>query len=378
MSPNIVYLGLVSFFTDFATALINPILPIFVTLYLGADMKEMGIIVAASTFVSYFLRVFAGVISERLSLYKAPAVLGYAISTVAKPLISSCDSYRCVALLKSAERLGKAVRSAPKDAIIAFCSSDGFGKSFGFHKTLDIAGETAGTLTLFAVLFWIGTAEETIRTLFAATIIPGTVALAIMLFLVKEPKIEKKSEFRFVKEDIKVYLSLVPYFLTLFFLFNESFFAIRAERTGIEIYTIPLLFLLSSLTQTASSYRFGLLLDKIGYEKSMALALFFAAISQAALALSGWSVWISFVFLGLFTVLSLNSTRAYIASKAKQKAFLYGLFYASVAVSAAGGALVEGWLWERMGFAAAEIFAVTGTVFIWLLYLFKALNETRS
>ena len=157
---NVVMLGWVSFFTDMASAMVNPILPIFVVSVLHQGVDKLGIIVAVATFVSYALRLLSGYISDRYGIVKPLVVGGYALSALSKPLIGFSQGYRSVAALKALERLGKGLRSAPKDLMIAHYSpKEGSGKSFGFHKTLDIAGELSGTLLLFGLLWCLGQNE---------------------------------------------------------------------------------------------------------------------------------------------------------------------------------------------------------------------------
>ena len=167
MNKNILYLGLVSFFTDFATAMINPILPIFVVYYLHASVEKLGYIVAIATFVSYIFRIASGYVSDRFAIVKPIVVAGYALSALSKPLLGFAHTWQSVAALRALERLGKAVRSAPKDALISAYATR-VGRGFGLHKTLDIAGELGGSLLLFFVLHHISQSEETIRLLFFA------------------------------------------------------------------------------------------------------------------------------------------------------------------------------------------------------------------
>ncbi len=167
MNKNILYLGLVSFFTDFATAMINPILPIFVVYYLHASVEKLGYIVAIATFVSYIFRIASGYVSDRFAIVKPIVVAGYALSALSKPLLGFAHTWQSVAALRALERFGKAVRSAPKDALISAYATR-VGRGFGLHKTLDIAGELGGSLLLFFVLHHISQSEETIRLLFFA------------------------------------------------------------------------------------------------------------------------------------------------------------------------------------------------------------------
>jgi len=350
LNKNVIYLGLVSFFTDFATALINPLLPIFIVVYLNEGVDKLGFVVALSTFFSYALRVVSGYISDRYGIHKPLLVAGYGLSAVSKPLLGFSQSYKSVAILRSLERIGKAIRTAPKDSMLAFYGEKKMGRTFGLHQTLDIAGEFGGTVALFLVLLYLGTAEKTVREVFFFTAIPGAIALFILIFFVEDiKKGPKKVSFFLERDDLNIIAKLFFYFLFLFFFFNEAFFTVAAKNRGIDTLYIPILFLLSTFTQTLTSYLSGVLIDRYGAQKILALSLFFGTAAQGVLLIEQkWAVAAAFILFGLFNVFSLNSARSYIA-RGKSRGTLYGLFYAAMALFGAAGAYIIGLLWQKIG-----------------------------
>ncbi len=381
MNKNIVYLGFVSFFTDLVSAMVNPILPIFVVVYLGEGMDKLGIIVAIATFVSYALRLLSGYISDRYGIVKPLVVAGYALSAFSKPLMGFSKGYVSVAFLKASERLGKALRSAPKDSLIAYFGDEKkMGKTFGFHKTLDIAGEFSGTVLLFLVLYLVGQSEEIIRDIFFATFLPGIIALFIVVFFVEDvSKKEKKEAFSLSKEDKRVIGDLFFYFIFIFFFFNEAFFTMQAKEVGIKIAFIPLLFIVSTFVQTLTSYYSGILIDKIGVEKTLLISYIFGILAQIFLFFQiELLTWISYAFLGLFTVFSLNANRAYIAKNSKNRASVYGVFYAGVALFGAIGAYIIGFLWDKVGMDKALIFSLSGILCVFFIFFIKAKFVSKS
>ena len=374
IDKNVAMLGWVSFFTDMASAMVNPILPIFVVMVLHEGMDKLGIIIAIATFVSYALRMFSGYMADHYGIVKPLVVGGYALSALSKPLIGLTDGYRGVASAKAFERLGKGVRSAPKDLMIAhYSQKNASGKTFGFHKTLDIAGELNGTVILFALLFYFGQSETVIRTIFYATFIPGVIGLIIVAFFVKDiPKTKTvaKTSFKLTAGDKKTLKSLLFYFLFLLFIFNEAFFTMQAKGVGIATAVIPLLFVVSTGMQTATSYLFGVWIDKIGVKRIMTFAYLCGVIAQGLLYLqSPLSTWFSYAFLGLFTVASLNANRAFIARSADNRGSVYGVFYAGIALFGAVGAYVSGMIWEHYGVEAALQYSLIGTAVMSSLFL---------
>jgi len=374
IDKNVILLGWVSYFTDMASAMINPILPIFVVLILHEGMDKLGIIVAVATFVSYALRLLSGYISDRYGIVKPLVVGGYALSAFSKPLMGSAHCYQSVAALKAFERVGKGLRSAPKDLMISAYSKDNAsGKTFGFHKTMDIAGELSGTLILFALLWYFGQSETVIRNIFYATLIPGLAGLAVAAFFVKDIQVKRSrsdTRFSFTVRDKVAVKSLFFYFLFLFFLFNEAFFTMQAKSVGIATAVIPLLFVVSTTIQTLTSYPLGLLIDRYGVDRVLLFSYLSGIAAQLLLLLQKpLFTWIAYAFLGLFTVASLNANRAYISQFADNRGSVYGVFYAGVALFAGAGAFVSGMIWEHFSMQSALLYALAGTMSILLFFL---------
>ena len=380
IDKNVVMLGWVSYFTDMASAMINPILPVFVVSMLHEGMDKLGLIVAVATAVSYALRIVSGYISDRYGIVKPLVVGGYALSALSKPLLGMTHGYKSIAALKALERFGKGMRSAPKDLMISQYSQSGAsGKTFGFHKTMDIAGELSGILLLFGVLWLFGQSQTVIRTLFYATLVPGVIGVVIVLFFVQDiPRTvsSPKSSFRLTKHDWHVVFSLMFYFLFIFFMFSDAFFTMQAKETGIPVMYIPLLFALSSAAQTLTSYGFGVLIDRFGARSMLLFSYIFAMAAQLLLYLQKpLYTWMAFLFLGLFTVASLNANRAFISEHADNKGSVYGVFYAGIALFGAAGAYVVGKIWEGFGIDAALRFSMAGTMILAVLFVVVSVRK---
>ena len=376
IDTNVIRLGWVSYFTDLASAMVNPLLPLFVVTVLHEGMDKLGIIVAVATFVSYALRLVSGYLADRYGIVKPLVVGGYLFSAVSKPLLGLTQGWQSIAALRACERLGKGLRSAPKDMMIAAYSREAaHGKTFGFHKTLDIAGEFSGTLLLFGVLWYFGDSETVMRLLFFATVVPGIVGVVIVLFFVRDvPKPDAAPEaaprrFRLSARDRATVGGLGFYFLFFFFVFNDAFFTMQAKEVGIAVAVIPLLFAVSTGIQTLTSYALGVGSDRFGNGTVMAFGYLCGIIAQGLLWLQTTAAtWAAFAFLGLFTVATLNANRAMIAQQADNRGSVYGIFYAAVALFGAGGAAFGGWLWEHFGMQTALNVSLGGTAAVGALY----------
>ncbi len=368
MNKNIIYLGLVSFFTDMASAMVTTILPLYVVYILKDGIDKLGIIIAVATFISYFFRVIFGILSDRYQVVKPFVVTGYVISAITKPLLAFASTWQSVAVLRGVERMGKAIRSATKDRLISFYAGSESGRGFGFHKMLDIGGETLGALIAFLILYFIGKNIEVFKGIFLATIIPGIIAVIIVVFFVEDVPFEKKDKQKLnLSKDKALFPFLFVYFGFLFFMFSNDYFIIKAKEAGFEIAFIPLLVILLNFTQTVTSYYFGILIDKTGVKKIMIFSYLFGIVSMILIYFN--LIILGFVFLGLFLVSSLNSMRSFISLNAKNQASVYGIFYGGIALASSLGAIIIGQIWERLGERAAEIFSISGLVLIFLFYL---------
>ena len=374
IDKNIVALGFVSFFTDMASSMITSILPLYIVYILHEGVDKLGFVVGIATFVSYGFRFVFGYLSDKFHIVKPFVVIGYALSAITKPLLYFSGSWVSVALLRGLERVGKAIRSATKDTLMsAYSKKNRSGKTFGFHKTMDIAGELSGSVIAFLLLFYVGESERIFKDIFAFTLIPGIFAMIVVVFFVKDAPYKKRrfsGEEEFLSFDLKQDYHLLPilfiYFGFTFFIFNDSFYILSAKEAGYKIAYIPLLVILLNLVQTIFSYYFGITSDKFG-EKRVLFASFLFGITSMFCIYQNFIV-IGYILLALFLISSINSVRAYISSNATNKGTLFGLFYAGVAISGAIGAFVTGILWSHYGKNFAELFSLGGMAVIIFIY----------
>lgn len=370
INKNIIALGWVSFFTDMASSMITTLLPIFVVYVLNEGVDKLGVIIAIATFASYIFRIVFGYLSDKYKIVKPFVVTGYLISAVTKPLLGISESFSSVAFLRASERLGKAVRSASKDSLLSsYAKKSSHGKTFGFHKMMDIAGELSGALIIFIIFLYLAKDENTIRVIFESTLLPGLLAVFIMIFFVKDkPKKIQETDTVLNKEDYKLFPLLFTYFGFLFFVISEQFFIVYAKEDGFALSTIPLFIILFTFVQTVVSYYGGLMVDRFGSIKVLLISFIFGILSMISVKLN---LWLSFAFLGLFTVLSLNAIRSYISLNAKSKGFVYGVFYGGIAIFSSLGALIIGYIWQHFGIDVVLKFSIIGMIFITVMLIFK-------
>jgi MFS family permease len=267
---NIKRLGLVSFFTDFSSEMILGILPYFVTSTLGLSRTFLGLLDGSSELSSYVFRMVSGTISDKIGKRKILVVWGYGLSTISKPFFSFANNWLDTFLIRSTDRVGKGIRTAPRDALISESVPDSkHGRAFGLHRTLDQLGAIAGPLAAFLLL-----QVTDIRTIFLFSLIPGVIAVLILIFFVKEKVNHKMSNsvkiFSLFGKALKNNKPFV-FFLVVSGIFgagafNFSFVLLRSSELGVEKNFIPIVYLAINVAYTAIGFPIGVLSDKIRKE----------------------------------------------------------------------------------------------------------------
>ncbi len=356
---TVVVLGVVSLLTDASSEMIYPLLPLFLAGTLGASATFIGLIEGVAESTASLVKLASGWWSDRLGRRKAITVAGYTLSACARPLVALAGAGWHVLAIRFADRVGKGVRSAPRDALLAAATpAHSWGKAFGFHRAMDHTGAILGPLIATAFLAW-GLTD--LRTLFALAAIPGVLAVAVLVFAVRDAPAERAAA-------SPVRLSLAPFsprfravlgVVTLFTLGNSSdaFLLLKAHAVGISAEWIPLLWILLHVTKAVSSTPAGALSDRIGRPRLILAGwLVYAAVYAGfGLADSAWQIWVLFAIYGLFFGLTEGVEKAYVAdlAPAEHRGTAYGLYHAAVGLAALPASLLMGVVWEHVSAAAA-------------------------
>lgn len=355
LNKNIIALGANSFFTDFSTEMILPLLPIFLERFLHATKGEIGLIEGSAELGVALLIALSGFYSDRLGRRKGLTVLGYGLSNLIKPLAFFAQTAGMVAMIRIGDRLAKGIRVAPRDALISASTPKEFsGYVFGFHKMMDGAGALAGSLATFTFLWILGESESSFRTIFALSLIPGLIAMSILIFLVTDVPFTPAPERRFRPNALSAPFYWLVAFQTLFSLvaMNYSFMILKAGDNGLALVVIPLAYALYNLTQALFAIPIGKLSDRFG--KPTLLSIVYLAFGLGALAMTlgtVWGAWLGFAIYGFFAGGFNALAKAIISDTAPYdlKATAYGVYYTAVGsatlISLAGG----GWLWDKFG-----------------------------
>lgn len=287
VTANVLILGVVSFFTDVSTEIVVAILPTFLVLQLGATPEIVGMIEGIAESVTSFLKLASGTISDRVGRRKALVVVGYSLSNVVKPLMGFASSWAHVLGLRSADRIGKGLRTPPRDAIISDSVVEGkMGRAFGIHRTLDQLGAILGPVLAFVLLVPLG-----YQGLFFITIIPGSLAILILALFVKEPQ-RRTASSKYTLGGAKSILTKNFYMYLISTTFysvgaiSYAFILLRALELGIPEEFTPLVYACIQVFHVFSGIPAGELSDRIGRVRAIQLGYLLLLCSLLFIALA--------------------------------------------------------------------------------------------
>lgn len=366
VSAPIFIMGLVSFFTDVSSEMIQSILPFFI-LEVGGTGIILGLIIGLTTAISNILKGISGWVSDRINKRKPFVVAGYSISNLSKPFMAFSPSWQYILGLKATDRFGKGLRTSSRDTMISYYATEK-GKAFGMHRAMDTLGAVVGSLLAFLFLFLTWTYSQIIF----FSIIPGFIAIILILTIkdVNPNEIDEKlgsqddqtkSE-KIDKNFIKLIIILgVIEFASL----DIAFLQIRAGDFVDLIYFIPIFYMLSNIVYTILAPITGTISDKIGRKKVIEIGLIILLISCILLAfpvnISSYSfilILIIFLMYGFYLASIDPISRAYIADLAgeRKRGRAYGYYYLSVGLISMAESLIFGLIYDFFSYTWAFIY----------------------
>jgi MFS family permease len=377
---NVVLLGLTSLLNDVSSEIIYPLLPAFLTTVLGGGPAIIGLIEGVAESTASLLKLVSGWVSDRTRRRKGLVVGGYALAAVARPLIALASAPWQVLVIRFGDRVGKGIRTAPRDALLAESSPQAaWGRSFGLHRAMDHLGAVIGPLLAFGLMSLLA---GDYRAVFAVASIPGALAVAVVAFGVRERQHPVVAE----ATPIPVPLGQpVPAglrrFLVVVFVFTlgnstDAFLLLRAHDLGVMTAHLPLLWVVLHLVKSATSVPGGALSDRVGRRRVIiagwglyaAVYLGFAAAGTAAEA------WGLFALYGLFFGLTEGTEKALVADLVgpSDRGVGFGLYHLTVGLAAFPASVVFGVVWyaygPRVAFAIGAALAAAAALLLagWL------------
>jgi MFS family permease len=359
LGRNVVALGLVSFFTDMSSEMIYPLLPVFLTATLGASAAFVGAIEGTAESVSALLKLASGWWSDRVQRRKPLVLAGYALASVARPLVAVAQSAGQVLAIRVTDRVGKGVRNSPRDALIADSVDASIrGRAFGYQRAWDNAGAVAGPLIAFALLQW---EALTLRHVFWLAVVPGAVAVAVVVWGVREvPQDATRSG---PPLDLSQPMGGRFWaFMSVIFVFTlgnstDAFLLLRAKQLGVPLALTPIIWALLNAVKSLTNTPGGALSDRIGRRPTLMVGwLLYAAVYLAfAHASRQWQAWTLFGVYGIYFGFTEGAERALVSDvvPAERRGTAFGWYNLAVGLGALPASLIFGVIWDRVGSGAA-------------------------
>lgn len=363
---TVIVLGLVSLFNDLASEMIVPLIPILLAGVLGAGPIALGLIEGVADAVASFLKLWSGRYSDRLGgRRKALTLAGYSLSNIARPLLAFAGSWASVLLLRSVDRVGKGLRSAPRDALVADATPVHMkGYAYGFHRALDNSGAVGGSLVAAAMLAWSGLPLAQVILLSA---VPGVLAVALIVFGIREPPAAPAAvprsmaplRWATLSPGMRRYLLVLALFT--FARASETFIVLLGYQMGIGTVELLLLWAALNLAKALTSTAGGRLADSMG---SGPLMLFSWTAFAACFLLfgkvnSGMGLWTVTIAYGLFFGLGEGAEKALISDFAApaEQGTAFGWYYLMLGLAAFPAGLLFGAVWQFQSAAMAFFLA---------------------
>jgi MFS family permease len=376
LSRNVFFTGLVSFFMDVSSEMIYPVVPLFLANVLGVNKSLIGLIEGVAESTASLLKIFSGWFSDRMGNRKYLMALGYGISALSRPVMATAASWHQIFASRFTDRIGKGIRTAPRDAIIAESVEDThLARAFSFHRSMDTMGAVIGPALAFLLL---GFFSNGYRIVFWLSMIPAVIALFVIFIFIGERRKPSAPSSERPKLTLKHFDWRARCFIaisTIFALGNSSdvFLILRAEEKGVPTAMIPVVYLLFNLVYSLTAIPAGIGADRFGRKRVILLGfmLFGGLYYGFAVAGSARAVWVLFAGYGVFMGLTEGVQKAYLATIIPRefKATAFGVYASAVGLAMLPASLVGGWLWDRVSPAATFYFGAATAGLSALLFI---------
>ncbi len=371
LHPNVWFLTIGSFLTDVSSEMLTNLIPLFLYNVLGVQTSIIGLIDGIAETTASLVKIFSGALSDKLGKRKLLTVIGYALSTVSKPFLYFAVTWEWVLGVRFSDRVGKGVRTAPRDALLAGSArSDQRGLAFGVHRAGDTAGAFIG-LGIAALIIWLaqsGVAQlerHTFQLVVLASIIPAVAAVLVLALGVKEVETSKNNNASLPSFSWKGLDKRFRIFLVVMIVFtlgnsSDSFIVLRAQDRGLSVLQIMGMLMTFNAIYASLAGPLGSLSDRIGRRRLMLVGWTIYGLVYLGLALShtGFEIWILFGIYGLYYALTEGVAKALVADivPQEQHGTAYGLFNAAIGLTAFPASLIAGILWQTINPAAPFVF----------------------
>ena len=388
---NVWALGIVSLLMDLSSEMILSILPIFLVTGLGVSVLTLGLIEGLAEGVASVIKAFSGALSDYLKKRKILVVIGYGLSTLTKPFFALASTATWIFTARFVDRLGKGIRGAPRDSLIADSTSTKIrGTAYSLRQSLDTLGALLGPIIAIIILYL---TTNNFRFVLWFAVIPAVLCIVVLIFGVKETTLKKnvlkkKSYFLF-KNFSKITPVIWLFFLTVFILnlghFSEAFLLLRSQEIGLKVSFIPIVFVVMNVAYAIVAVPFGHLADKVGFFIPIVCGFLILVLSNIILALTNGIEWMfaGIIFWGIHLGMTQGLLLAIVAqlSPLELRGTSFGLLHAITGAALFVASLIAGYLWQYYNsgliFIVSAIITSVGITFfiLWHCCYFTKVNK---
>ncbi len=386
ITRNILFLSVISFFTDVASELLYPVIPLYLS-SIGISVAGIGLIEGSAETLSALSKTYFGIWSDKLKKRKLFIMSGYSLSALGKPLMIIFPNYFWIFLMRIADRLGKGIRTAPRDALLSDESHlQHKGKVFGFHRSIDTLGAVVGPAL---ALYFLAVFHLNYQTIFLISFLPGVLAV-LFSFFIKEKKLSDStvSGHRVRWNELLSYWSRaskdykwVTVLLIVFYIFNSSdmLLLLRAKSNGINDHQVILLYTAYNLSYALLAFPFGIIGDKLGLKNTIASGLLFFGIVYSGIALfQSWQdMLILFVLYGIYSATVEGNIKALLSNLVdkKETATAIGFFTTLQSFTYLISNGLTGWLWYSINSSLPFVLSGGMAILVSGILFFKKLSH---
>jgi MFS family permease len=393
-NPNVFSLGIVSLLTDVSSEMIFTLVPLFLSNVLGTAPTIIGFVGGLSESTDAILRIFSGWYSDRMGRRKSLTLIGYSISTIAKPFMYLASIWGVVLAIRFCDRVGKGIRTSPRDALIAdSVLASERGKGFGLHRAMDTTGAVIGlsiaAVIIYSVHGWgLELSLKTYRWLVLVGIVPAVLAVLVLLIFVRDSGNKPASGINYPRRyswqrltsgfdtRFKIFLAI----MALFTLGNSSdfFVILRAQNLEVPLVQVVLMLVLFNITHALVALPAGMLSDRLGRRWIITLGWLVYALVYLGFALASgiWQMWLLFACYGIYYGIVEGVARAFVADLVpkEKRGTAYGLYHGVVGLTLLPASVLAGWLWQTISPAAPFYFGA-GLAFLAMLGMMILVRE---
>ncbi len=378
LPKQVILLGLVSLFTDMASEMLYPVTPIFLTVVLGSSMAVVGLIEGIAELTAGILKGYSGNLSDKLRKRSIFVVIGYSISALSKPLPGIFPSIGVVAASRTTDRIGKGIRTAPRDALLASYASKNTGAVFGFHRGMDTLGAAIGPLLALLLL---SVYPNNYQLIFLIAFVPSLFAVSLTLtvkdnVIVKDKK-DRKNFLLFFKDSSKTFKKIIL-LLTLFALVNSSdVFLILKSREITNSSSLAIIgYVFYNLVYAFASYPVGKVSDTLGKKKILITGFIIYSFVYLGFALANnlTIIFVLFAFYGIYAASTEGIAKAWVSDLIpdENRGTAIGILTMSTSIAIMLGSFLAGILWDEFGSAVPFLLSsIVSSIIALLLFLFR-------